>query len=344
MLLKYWLLLFLIVSSYKRVSAENVELISSSHINLEDEQVKNFFLEIKKFCSSKHLLTSITSHKSYPSFGTKKNWSRVCKKTNDIKINKKLIINFFKNNFKTKKISSKKGLLTAYYEPTINVSWEKNSSYKYPILKNKKKFMGMPREKIEKNYQLEDVLMWTDDYVDFFFLQIQGSGIGILPDNTRIKINYDGNNKIKYTSIGKIMTKNKIIDHEKISLFTIKDWLRKNKTKVKEMLNQNKRYIFFKSNQKIKGHSIGAFGKELVPKVSIAIDKKIYPYAVPFLLQTNNKKYNLLTISSDTGSAIKGPNRVDLFAGRGQKAEKFAGNLKKKLLLFILIPNNKKNE
>ena len=124
------------------------------------------------------------------------------------------------------------------------------------------------------------------------------------------------------------------------SLFSIKKWLRENRTQVNEIFNLNKRYIFFKEEKYTLKSAKGAFGVNLVANLSIAIDKQIYPYGLPFYLLTDNSAFNLFTISHDTGSAIKGKNRADLFLGKGKEAEIIAGNLSKKLQLYVLMPYN----
>ena len=195
---------------------------------------------------------------------------------------------------------------------------------------------------IEKNYNMEDVILWTDDKIDYFFLQIQGSGIGVFENKKEIKIVYKGNNNLAYTSIGNYLIKKKLIDPKKVSLFTIKNWLRKNKTHANHVMNKNQRYIFFEiqESESIKP-PVGAFGKNLKPDFSIAVDNEIYPLGIPFLMEYLEYGRIKPVISLDTGSAIKGFNRADLFTGRGVLAERLAGNMKKKIYLHNLIPYSK---
>ena len=261
------------------------------------------------------------------------------------KLSNKKLKNFLKNNFRYIQVSKKEGLLTGYYLPTINVSYKKNEIFQIPILKYKPKFRNIPRKEIQKTYKSNDVLIWTDSLVNLFFLQIQGSGIGVLPNNKRIMLAYDGNNNLEYSSIGKLMIKKKWLKKKEVSLFTIKDWLRRNPEKLNNVLNYNKRYIFFKLNKKtIEPTAKGALGTELVPNVSVAIDKNYYPLGIPFLLNIKQDQTLFPVLGLDTGNAIKGPNRVDLFLGSNKNSEKIAGELKKKIYLFALIPYIKKHE
>ena len=104
-------------------------------------------------------------------------------------------------------------------------------------------------------------------------------------------------------------------------------------------MNQNKRFIFFKEiSFEGETHPIGAFGTPLMPNYSIAVDKNIYPLGLPFLIQMEKDKAILPVVSLDTGGAIIGANRADLFVGRGKGAEKKAGILKKKIYLHAFIP------
>ena len=104
-------------------------------------------------------------------------------------------------------------------------------------------------------------------------------------------------------------------------------------------MEQNKRYIFFKVEEARKSlHPKGALGLELKPNFSIAIDKDIYPIGIPFIIEYLKEGKRKLAISLDTGSAIKGVNRADLFTGNNSDSEKIAGRLKKKIYLYALIP------
>ena len=182
------------------------------------------------------------------------------------------------------------------------------------------------------------MLLWTDDIVDLFFLHIQGSGIGKFNDGTTIKIAYDGNNNLPYSSIGKHLINKDYLKPEETNLFSIKDWLRRNKKLSIGVMNSNKRYIFFKSFESKNHHPVGAFGIQLSPETSIAVDKKIYPLGMPFIILSEAEQMYLPVVSLDTGSAIIGPNRADIFTGREDKAEEKAGKLKKKIYLLALIP------
>lgn len=307
---------------------------------LQSNEIDNFHFNLKKICSSGVFYQNLKNHESYPFFGTISNWKKKCNflsTSNEISFKK-----FFLNNFKFLRLSSNPGLLTGYYEPTINVSEKKDNIYRYPILKKSKKFVNKPREKIERDYNVTDVLLWTDDKINLFFLHIQGSGLGKFSDNKIVKINYNGNNSLPYTSIGKYLKENKLLESTNIDLFSIKNWLKNNPSMAQDVLNLNKRFIFFKKEKiNLETHAIGAVGLPLTPDNSIAVDKRIYPLGLPFLIKFVNRDLIKPVLSLDTGSAIVGSNRADLFTGRGETSEKKAGTLKKKIYLYSVIPYDK---
>ena len=306
--------------------------------DLQTNTLQDFKTELEVICNSEFFFKNLKNHSSYPKFGTVENWKQKC---NELKSKTKHIelAVFFQNNFKFHTKPSNSGLLTGYYEPTINVSRTRNKQFKYPILRNKKYYYGKTRNEIEATFRNEDVLLWTDDKVNLFFLHIQGSGLGKFKNKKLTKIVYDGNNKLSYTSIGKYLKKKNLIQKKDINLFTIKNWLRKNKNISEIVMNVNERFIFFKESfQDTRKSPSGAMGLPLTPDKSIAVDNNIYPIGIPFLIEFLNQEPSKLVISLDTGAAIKGKNRADLFTGRGMSAEKKAGVMKKKIYLHPLIP------
>lgn len=332
-------LIFFYFSFYPLASYSKVDL--SDELNsLRSEKFNSLRNNLKKICSSKVFFKNLKNHKSYPFFGTVSNWKKKCGFLQESSV--EIFKNFFLNNFEFVTLKNKPGLLTGYYEPTINVSETKNNIYKYPILKKKKKFANKPRATIEKNYKIEDVVLWTDSKIDLFFLHIQGSGLGKFPNNQIIKIKYNGNNNLPYTSIGKYLKKKKYLKNSNINLFSIKNWLIRNPSKSQDILNLNKRFVFFKTEKiNLEDYAVGAVGLPLTPNESIAVDKNIYPLGLPFIIKYANQNIIKPALSLDTGSAIIGSNRADLFTGRGKIAEETAGTLKKKIYLYSVIPYDK---
>ena len=174
--------------------------------DIQKETLKDFKAELEVICSSEYFFKNLKNHSTYPKFGTEENWKRKCSKLKSTTKQEELAT-FFQKNFRIYTQPSNSGLLTGYYEPTINVSRTKNKVFKYPILRNKKYYYGKTRNEIEATFNNEDVLLWTDDKVNLFFLHIQGSGLGKFKNKKLTKIVYDGNNKLNYTSIGKYLKK-----------------------------------------------------------------------------------------------------------------------------------------
>ena len=126
-----------------------------------------------------------------------------------------------------------------------------------------------------------------------------------------------------------------------IIINTIKKFLYEKPRLADDILYHNQRYIFFSINKKnTEKSSIGSIGLRLLPFASVAIDKKYYPLGIPLILNKGSDSKLLPVISMDTGGAIIGKNRADLFTGRGVEAEKIAGELKKKLLIYVLVPKD----
>ena len=306
--------------------------------NLGTPALTKLSLSVKNICKSNHFFKNLEKHRTYPKFGTTRNWKIKCEKLNLIK-NEQNLVSFFEKDFLILNKYSSADLLTGYYEPIIKISRVKDKVFKYPILKKNNKFVGKTREFIEREYHQDDVLFWTDDKIDLFFLHIQGSGIGEFNNKEKRRISYDGNNNLNYTSIGKYLIKKKYLKPRNTNLFTIKDWLKNNQLISDKVMNLNKRFIFFKESTKdISDSPVGALGLPLEKDDSIAVDNKLYPIGIPFIIEFVDDKSLKPVISLDTGSAIVGHNRADLFTGRGKLAEKKAGMLKKKIYLYPIIP------
>lgn len=302
----------------------------------DDLNIEELAISINKNCQSKQFYINLKQNKHYPKFGSTKDWKKLCVK---LRNNKKDITSLIIKNLKVKKNDAPPGIITGYYEPTIKVSSNKSKEYKFPILKKNNFYNLKTRKFIDKNFKDNDVILWTNDYVNLFFLQIQGSGIGIYENGEKIKIVYDGNNSLPYKSIGRVLIEKENIKPENIDLFAIKSWLRNNPNDAYFIMSQNTRYIFFKIKKtKVSSNPKGALGIKLRPNFSIAVDKNIYPIGIPFIINYIKEEKKVLAISLDTGSAIKGLNRADLFTGSSLKSEEIAGRLKKKIYLYALIP------
>ncbi|MFT7087264.1 MAG: membrane-bound lytic murein transglycosylase A [Rickettsiales bacterium] len=253
--------------------------------------------------------------------------------------------NFFENWFVPFEVSNKNeeaiGKFTGYYVPELRGSRFRTETYKYPIYSKPKSYsdLNLTREEIENGALLGKNLeiIYVDDPVDLFFLQIQGSGKVILDDGSVVNIGFGGKNRHSYTSIGKYIIKNDIIKSGGVSYFSIKKWLRNNPEPARRVMNINKSYIFFQESND--SQVFGSQGVPLMAERSLAVDNKIMPTGFPMWLDINSPNpYRKLVISQDTGSAIKGAVRGDVFFGRGKRAENLAARMNYPGKYYILLP------
>lgn len=265
------------------------------------------------------------------------------------------IKNFFQNWFTPFLVSTRsgnsEGLFTGYYEAELRGSKIKNDKYKYPIYARPADLTTEPylsREQIEdgalKNKGLE--ILYVDDKVELFFMHVQGSGRIILPNGAVVRLSFAGKNNLPYTSISNYFIDNKLIDSDKMSANAIKNYLRANPDKMNEALNTNPAFIFFKVSNN--DYVVGAQGVELTREHSMAVDNELIPYGLPFWVDTKFKnkedagvtEFHKLLIAQDTGSAIKGTVRGDIFFGHGEDAENKASSMASRGQYYIFLPNN----
>lgn len=207
------------------------------------------------------------------------------------------------------------------------------------------------RKDIEKNNALQgkaEELAWVNDPIALFFLQIQGSGKIELTDGTVINVHYHSKNGRPYRSIGKLLIEEQKIPRQMMSMQKIKEYLKLNPEETDRILNHNPSYIFFSIEEQ---GPLGALNVKLTPGRSIALDRKIFPLPAlafiqaqkPLVSPENPGKilkwidFSRFVLSQDTGGAIKGPGRADIFWGNGQYAEIAAGHMKHHGNLYMLI-------
>jgi membrane-bound lytic murein transglycosylase A len=185
--------------------------------------------------------------------------------------------------------------------------------------------------------------LWLENDIDAFFLHIQGSGRVSFSDGSELRIGYAGHNGHAYVAIGKHLTKSGAIKKQDISLQSIKHWLLQNPQKKHSIMDLNNSYIFFR---KIDGSGpIGAQGVPLTAGRSLAVDRKFLPLGLPIWLNAdyldeNGKLLQRLMVSQDTGGAIKGLVRGDVFWGSGEKALALAGPMKAWGEFYVFLPKS----
>jgi membrane-bound lytic murein transglycosylase A len=235
---------------------------------------------------------------------------------------------------------------TGYFIPVVKVSKTKDEVYKYPLYRKPKSGKLPSRKQIDDNNALANrglELCYSNDLLDNFLMQVQGSGIVEYEDGTKELLSYGGENGHRYRSIGKYLVAAGHVPKEKISLEAIKIWCAENPDSVTTLLNRNPSFVFFNKSKK---EPSGAAGVPLSAFVSVAVDKRYVPLgstllvAVPVLDDNGNfigHEYKIAT-AQDVGGAIKGKGRMDFFCGTGEAGKKRSGALNHYGKVWLLLP------
>jgi membrane-bound lytic murein transglycosylase A len=261
------------------------------------------------------------------------------------------------------------GLFTGYYEAALKGSLTRQPGYSAPLygwpkdavtVRLKDFRADLPRQslvgrvidgRLRPYYARKEIdegaladqnleMLWVTDPVDSFFLHIQGSGQVKLPDGSTIRVGYAGSNGQPFYAIGRALIDEGYVSRANASMQAIRAWLRANPEKAAELMQRNRRFIFFR---KIDGPGpIGAQGVALTPARSLAVDPDYIPLGAPLWLATSwpgsDKPLRRLMVAQDTGSAIKGKVRGDFFWGSGEAALAQAGGMKQKGRYWLLLP------
>jgi membrane-bound lytic murein transglycosylase A len=193
-------------------------------------------------------------------------------------------------------------------------------------------------------------LVWLDDAADAFFLQVQGSGLVQLDDGRQTRVGFAAQNGFPYVAIGKVMIERGLLPREDVSMQSIRAWLRANPDAAPELLRQNPSYVFFRELPAPKDDTDGpqgAQGVALVPGRSLAVDRSHFALGMPVWLSAAYpaaepphapQPLQRLMVMQDTGGAIRGAVRGDVFWGHGPAAEAIAGRMKHPGRYWILLP------
>jgi membrane-bound lytic murein transglycosylase A len=239
-------------------------------------------------------------------------------------------------------------LFTGYFEPELDGSRVQTARYRYPVY-------AMPPEakRIRPWLTRRDILStdvmngrgleiaWVDDSVELFFLQIQGSGRIRLPDGNFIRVGYSGANGHLYRSIGAELVRRNVYEPHQVSAQVIKNWVRRNPVEGRELLLHNNSYVFFRNVDQVPAHKgpLGAMNRSITTMRSVAVDPKFVKLGSPVWLEKDGKKpLRRLMMAQDTGGAIKGAQRADVFFGTGDKAGRAAGRLRDPGRMMVLMP------
>jgi membrane-bound lytic murein transglycosylase A len=275
------------------------------------------------------------------------------------------------------KIEDTNGLLTGYYEPVVDGSRFPTGEFKVPLyrrpgdivnMSRKRKADGFPnrgrvmrrinRLKYEPYYDraaIEDgaldgkhlEITYLKDFNDLLFMQIQGSARVRLEDGLVLRVNYDAHNGHPYTPVGRVLIERNLVPREEMSMQRIRQWMADNPGGAAELRRQNKSYVFFRiTGLSGEEEPKGAQGVPLTPARSIAVDRALHVYGTPFFIQAelpidtekSETKFRKLMIAQDTGSAIVGPARADIYFGAGVDAGHIAGRIKNPARFVMLMP------
>ncbi len=282
---------------------------------------------------------------------------------------------FFERTFQPHRVLHGRphGLLTGYYEPQLEGSRTRTDRFQTPLLRRpadlvnvvdetqrgavgtklthaRKTQAGMvpfaTRAEIEagalKGQALE--LIYLADPVEVFFLQIQGSGRVRLTDGTTIRVHYDGKNGHPYTSIGRYLIDKGLLAADKMSLGTLSTWLKSDLARARTVMHQNASYVFFREMPDGTNGPLGVLEIPLTTGRSLAVDPAVHALGAPIYVSaptlthaTKGRAFQRLMVAQDVGSAIRGPERGDIYFGSGDAAGRIAGITKHPGHLFVML-------
>jgi membrane-bound lytic murein transglycosylase A len=285
-------------------------------------------------------------------------WRPLCDEAANLPIER--AAQFFSARFAPVAVGDGAAFATGYYEPEIRASRVRQPGYEVPIYARPDDLLAADprtgargRGRVDENgnyvlyYERAEIeagaltgrgleIAWAADPVDLFFLQIQGSGRLRLPDGSVMRIGYADQNGREYVAIGRLLRERRLIEGP-IGMRQIVDWLRAHPVEGPALMRENKSYVFFRV---LDGPGpLGALGRALTPRISVAADPAFVPLGVPVMLAgMDNPRADGLWIAQDTGGAIRGANRFDTFWGAGEEAAEIAGSMQARGQAILLLP------
>lgn len=285
------------------------------------------------------------------------------------------IQSYFKQHFSVYKTTnvdgSDTGMITGYYEPLLKGSRSKSAQYPHPLyappndmitveldslfpeLKFKRVRGRLVGNKLVPYYSRAEIetdasplkgreFIYIDDIIDVFFLQIQGSGLVQLDNGEQVHVGYADQNGHQYNSIGRLLVERGELTLAQASMQGIKNWARNNLAKLRELLNSNPSYVFFRELPAGLPGPLGALGVPILAERTVAVDPKFIPLGAPVFLSTtepnSTKPLKRMMMAQDTGGAIKGGVRADFFWGAGPDAGTKAGAMKQSGKIWVFLP------
>jgi len=272
-------------------------------------------------------------------------WSSLCA----LATNQKKARTFFELFFRPVLIEDGDPMLfTGYFEPELNGSRTRSSKFRYPLYRKPPEVRNgqtwFSRAQIEEQNLLAGrglEIAWIDDPVDVFFLHIQGSGRVRLQDGGMLRVGYGGKNGHNYRSVGQELVRRGIYNVHQVSAQVIRNWVKRNPVEGAQLLRHNPSYVFFREVTEVPATRgpLGAMNRSITTLRSIAVDPKYVPLGAPVWIEKAGRDpLRRLMIAQDTGSAIKGAQRADIFYGTGDEAGRAAGRVRDPGRMVVLMP------
>ncbi|HEX2252274.1 MAG TPA: MltA domain-containing protein [Thermoanaerobaculia bacterium] len=311
--------------------------------------------------------------------GTAADWRPVCEAAEAVDEDDAAAVRaFFASRFRPLAVANHAdpvGLFTGYYEPTLHGSRRRGGRYQVPVYARPPELVmvdlgdfrsglrgnrlaGRVRDgRLEPYHDRTAIeegalagrgleIVWVDDPVDAFFLEIQGSGVVVMDDGSRLRLGYEAQNGWPYYAIGRELIARGSVPREEMSMQAIRDWLEANPEAAVDMMRTNPSFVFFRRLST--SGAVGAQGVVLTPGRSLAVDREFHPLGVPMWLAAEapsaapgepDRPFRRLLVAQDTGGAIRDPVRGDVFWGPGDEAAEIAGRMKHQGRLWVLLPN-----
>ncbi len=304
-------------------------------------------------------------------FGSPGDWRSVCEEA--ARIEDGAARAFFERRFRPFRVvgpDGDSGLITGYYEPELSGAWQPSDAYPVPLYTRPKDLVTVRLSdfggdfgderlagrveggRLKPYYDRAQIvdgaldgagteIVWVADPIAAFFLQIQGSGRVRLPDGEILRLGYAATNGRPYTAIGRVLVAEGALEREEVTLQSIRDWLRANPAEQRRVMDRNRSYVFFRE---VPGEGpVGTQGVPLTPGRSLAVDHRLMPLGAPLWIDTVDpldpaRPLRRLAVAQDTGGAIRGAVRGDLFWGAGLDAEERAGRMKSPGRYYVLLP------
>lgn len=236
------------------------------------------------------------------------------------------------------------GLFTGYYVPSLHGSWQPTATYRYPLYAPSGGSGTLPTRAEIEDGALDGrglEILWLDDPVDRFFLHIQGSGRVEMTDGSTVGVGFAGRNGHPYFAVGRALIDWGEATPETMSMAFIRDWMEANPARAQDLMNLNASYIFFEAHPDT--GATGALGVPLTPGRSLAVDRDHIRLGTPLWVElesvpTDDTPFSRLMVAQDTGSAIQGAVRGDVFWGYGEAAGAIAGAMRSQGRYWVLRP------